>query len=119
MSNKEQSELNTLGKASCVKFTAQEYRQIKKIQQATGDSIPAILKTAVFKGVKDFKPLMDRESADQILKELKRIGNNINQISRHLNAGFGYESCRGFPEICDHLRSIRNIIVVKSGINQR
>lgn len=119
MTEKVQLTINNIGKASCVKFSPQEYNQIQKVQKTTGESIPTLLKSAFFKCVTDFRPLMDRESASNILRELKRIGNNINQITKHLNAGFGFEACRGFPEICEELRNIRKIIVDKSGINQR
>ena len=119
MDQQEQLEPPTIGGSSHVRFTAQEFKQIKKVQHTTGETIPTLLKSAFFKCVTDFRPLMDRESAMEVLRELKRIGNNINQITRHLNAGFGFESYKGFPGICDELSRKRKTIVDKSGISKR
>ena len=43
----------------------------------------------------------------QVLRELHAIGNNVNQLARHANAG-GYVSGRALNEVRDELRAILN-----------
>jgi hypothetical protein len=73
--------------SSHVRFTEIEYKRILKIQQTTGRSIPDLLKTALLDRVDLERPLYDREHADRIITELKRIGNNVNQIAHKINSG--------------------------------
>ena len=102
------------GHATCVKFTEKEFIQIKKVQLCTGETLPKLLKAAFFEKVTDFRPLMDRDMARAILKELRRSTDDLNHIRRELDKGFGYEFVKGFPEIADRLGEMRSFLVEQS-----
>lgn len=70
-----------------VRFTEIEYKRIDKMRQSLGLSIPDILKKNTFSRFDLESPLYTREDADRVIVELKRIGNNLNQIARKINAG--------------------------------
>ena len=95
------------------------FERIKKVQSLTGESAPVVLKNAFINNVTKIETFLTREEAREYLTELRRIGNNINQIAKHLNAGFGYEACRDFPEVYQELKALRDIFMVKSGVDKR
>lgn len=73
-------------KRTTVRFTDDEYERITEEARLSGESIPGILKTSHFSG-KKLKLLFDKEDAHTLCSELRRIGNNVNQIARRVNSG--------------------------------
>ena len=69
-----------------VRFTEDEYRKIQKAQNLTGLSIPVLLKKAFFLG-KNPHVLLPEEERKAWFGELRKWGNNLNQIARKLNSG--------------------------------
>lgn len=68
-----------------VRLTEAESAQLEKLSAYSGLQASEVIREAVFKNrIPQAKlPVLDQ----QTYVELKRIGNNINQIARHLNAG--------------------------------
>lgn len=69
-----------------VRLDAGQYDRLTKLCGKTGLSASEVLRAAL-----DGVPLRERPSADmgKLYTEINRIGNNINQIARKMNAGFG------------------------------
>ena len=96
-------------KRANVRFNEEEYERLVSDACVTGKSIPVLLKDEYFKGPRTV-PLMGSEDQRATLAELRRIGNNINQIARHLNAGFGDSCIIEFSEIRDTLYNLRRFV---------
>ena len=74
------------GGSSHVRMSSSEYEQIKKDSEASGQSIPDLLREAYF-SQPPRRVLVNKNDLDILRKDLNRIGNNLNQITRKLNAG--------------------------------
>lgn len=97
-------------KSVCVKLTEDEYAKLSEMKSLTCKSIPSILRDAFFQdGVR--KPTFNAKDAAKIVTELKRIGNNVNQIAKNLNAGFRAGWHNIFEECADDLAKMRMEIV--------
>ncbi len=69
-----------------IKFrvTQEEYERLEQMAETLNTSVPMLAKDAAQK--KRIKaPLIDRQGAIEIAKELRAIGTNINQITRAVN----------------------------------
>jgi hypothetical protein len=72
---------------SLVRFTAEQYLNIKSDAITLGRSIPQLLRDAYFDG-RVVSPLLAAADAERLMRAINRIGNNINQIAKHINSGF-------------------------------
>lgn len=99
------------GPCSLVRFSAAQYERIKNDAINLGKSIPRLLRTAYFEGGV-VSPIFSAADADRIMAALNRIGNNVNQIAKHLNSGFreGFEPL--LEDVVTHLSAIRSTVVV-------
>jgi len=69
---------------TCVRFTDEEYSQISRNKEDFGLSIPHLLKRSYFsRGKLQF--LMNVNVAKSITIQLRKIGNNLNQIAKIAN----------------------------------
>lgn len=102
-----------------VRMTTEEYQKVKELSETLGVSIAEIFRSKVFRG--EF-PKLKRERLDKIcnhlpalIKEVNRIGVNINQIARYCNRGrvVDYQVLRQLEEINEELSSLL-LLVVKS-----
>lgn len=98
--------------SSHVRFTQNELRRLEKMQKATGLSIPDILKKNTFNRVDLERPLYEREHAEKIMTELKRIGNNLNQIARQINTGLMTGWSQSFNSLTRAFVDLRHLIAV-------
>lgn len=103
--------IESLGKdiSSHVRLSESEYQRITKEQKITGKSIPWLLKNAYFKGPL-CALLMGVEEQRALLVELRRIGNNINQIAKKINSGFREGWNDEFNQIRHELSIVRQYI---------
>jgi len=76
-----------VGTALCVRIDATEHQRIKKMIAATGMSGPELFRRALFCRMDLERPLLTPEQAKNFETELKRQGNNINQIAKKINMG--------------------------------
>lgn len=72
-----------------IRFTVQEYQRLTALCQKSGLSVSEVVRS-VLSGVE----LRERPPDDlrKLYTEINRIGNNINQIARKINAGLGTRS---------------------------
>lgn len=63
-----------------------EYQRLEQMATSVGMSVPTFCKKKA-QGARMKPPAVDREVALEIVKELRRIGGNVNQIAKHLNQG--------------------------------
>ena len=82
------------------------------MQQTTGVSLPDLLKKALFDRMDLERPLYDREHADRIITELKRIGNNLNQIAKQINSGLMTGWSQAFSALTRAFVDLRHLIAV-------
>ena len=104
--------------ATCVRFTESEYKRIQKMKQALGLSIPDILKQNTFSRLDLENPLFSREEADRFLAELKRIGNNVNQVAQKINSGLMSGWSQSFNGFRTDLLNLRIQLGVNRGLRQ-
>ncbi len=96
-------------RATCVKFTETEYERIQKASHILGETIPQILKSSFFKGP-EISVLLTNEDAKSIMSQLQKIGTNVNQIAKHLNAGIREGFNDGLNQAVEQLKIIRQYI---------
>ncbi len=102
--------------ASCVRFNEREYNRILKMKSALGLSIPDILKQNTFNRFDLESPLYTREDADRIIAELKRIGNNLNQIAHKINTGLMNGWNQSFNAMYVEIINLRKQMGINRGI---
>lgn len=98
--------------SSHVRFSETELIRIQTMQQVTGLSIPDLLKKAVFKRHDLERPLFSKEDADRIMSELRRQGNNINQIAKQINSGLMAGWSQSFNSLVKGYVDLRHMISV-------
>ena len=80
------SENRKRDKPVLIRLSTSEYEKIQAKADRAQISVPAFLRELALK--QEVKaPLVDREGALEIAKQLKAIGNNVNQIAYALNRG--------------------------------
>lgn len=83
--------------ARYVRFTPEEYAQLVEDEKRADRSVQDLLKNAYFKQGRVII-LMSDSDKDQVIAQIRRIGNNVNQIAKRINSGFQ----EGFtPEIAE------------------
>lgn len=72
-----------------IKFRVSDHEFERLTQMAEGlkMSVPAFCK-AKAQGAKVRSPLIDREGAHELARQLRAIGNNVNQLTRRANEGY-------------------------------
>lgn len=98
-----------------VRFTAKEYEQIEKAQRETGLSIPDLLKKAYFKHAHLFRPLLTKEQVENIMVELRRQGNNLNQLTKQVNSGLRSGWNQPFNALAKGYVDLRHKLSVNNG----
>jgi len=69
-----------------VRFTEEEYARLKEEVSLSGLSIPRLLKDAHFRR-QPLKLFLSPEDRKAAFSEIRRIGNNVNQIAKRVNSG--------------------------------
>ncbi len=70
-----------------VRMNPVEFKRLQKMIKATGISAPELFRRALFDRMDLERPLFTPEQAREFGVELKRQGNNINQIAKQINSG--------------------------------
>jgi|GEM_PF-2092362 len=92
-----------------VRFTEKEWTQIQNDMDVTGRSTPELLKHRYFKHP-PFTTLMAPEMQQTVLMELRRIGNNFNQVAKVLNSGFREGWNNSLIQVRDDLAALRRYV---------
>lgn len=101
--------------SSHVRFTEKELLIVQRMQRETGLSVPDLLKKALFRRVDLVRPLLSKDDVERIMVELRRQGNNINQIAKQLNSGLSQGWNQSFNSLVSAYVSIRHMISVNNG----
>ena len=104
--------LRRSGLSSHVRFSEQEYARLQKMKATTGLSIPDLLKKALFNRMDLERPLLSPDDVARIMEELRRQGNNINQIAKQINSGLLKGWNQSFNALVRSYQDIRHIISV-------
>jgi hypothetical protein len=102
---------------SHLRFSVEEYARLVEDAKVYGDSIPNLIKSVYF-NKKLPQPAMSKDDADRVLAALNRIGNNVNQIARQLNAGFREGFAPQVAEMAEALRAIKTFVLGFRGNGQ-
>jgi Bacterial mobilisation protein (MobC) len=98
-----------------VRFSESEYDRIREESRIIGESIPSLLKQAYFKR-KPVTVLLDATDRRAVFAELRRIGNNANQIAKRVNTGFFEDWHPEFQIVASHLVMLERYLVGKYGV---
>jgi hypothetical protein len=98
-------------KRTTVRFTDEEFSRITEEAKLSGLSIPNLLKKSHFKR-KKLQLLLSDVDRHFFCTEIRRIGNNVNQIARRVNSG----ALEGwFSELLDVARKISELHQMAAG----
>jgi len=86
------------------RVTPDEYERLNKMANKFNQSVPAFCKERSLKA-KVKSPKIDKQGALKFASELRRIGNNVNQIAKVLNSGEN----ANMDEIRDIKKELRSI----------
>ena len=109
MKKKKQLEMDIQKKVLCLSLNSLEYEKLSKEAEETGKNIQTLIRDYL-KEKKNIKPVMRPDEAKSIVTELKRIGNNVNQIARHLNSGFRKDWHDSFEQCAEDLNLLRTTV---------
>jgi hypothetical protein len=98
-----------------VRFSENEFERIRQESQLLGESIPTLLKQTYFKR-RPVKVLLDATDRKAVFAELRRIGNNANQIAKRVNTGFFEDWHPEFQIVASHLVMLERYLVGKYGV---
>lgn len=87
-------------KACYIRLSDSQYDQIKRDSLKCGKSVPDLMKEAYFQG-ESLTILMADSDKHYLFTQIQRMGNNINQIAKKVNAGFAF----GFEQDLEFVRS--------------
>lgn len=108
MSKDNQQNLKIPSKAICLKLSIDEYNRLDEISKERGENIQTLIRKSVL-GDSNLRPLMASGDAKNHLSEIKRIGNNFNQIARKLNSGFRRDWYDSFEKCADNLDKLTQV----------
>ncbi len=115
MKTKGKSKINQSG-MSCVRMSPTEYQQIQKESEASGKSIPKLLRDSYF-GKPPVRVLMNQKDVAILRKDLSRIGNNLNQIARKLNAGLMHGWSDSLDLVLEQFKTLTDQIYYGYGVH--
>jgi hypothetical protein len=95
-----------------VRYTAEQYARLKRMMDSTGMSAPDLLKDALFKRTDLERPYISPEVAGWMLSELRRAGNNLNQIARGINSGIRHGWSPALNGVTQIYASVRHALSV-------
>jgi hypothetical protein len=101
-----------------VRLNDGEREKLNELSSRSGLALGAFMRAAAFgdSGPRaQRRPPADHAALRQILGHCGRIGNNLNQIAKHLNAG-GQANMRELKEALAIYREIRNAIMAALGM---
>lgn len=77
---------NSKERRANIRFEEEEYIRVCSDAKIYGETIPGVMKAVYFERLPP-DPKFSKDDAIRIVAAINRVGNNINQIARHLNGG--------------------------------
>jgi len=92
-----------------IRLSETEYKQAENLSRTLGRSIPQLFKSALFEGPIP-SPLLSNDDAKSLMGQLQRIGNNVNQIAKHLNSGIREGFHKELNDVNEQIKVLRQYI---------
>lgn len=105
----EKQKINRSRNVVYVRLTDQEFTRLVTDASNHNNTLPTQMKEGYFNGLPS-KLLFTREDADRIRGEIRRIGNNVNQIARAINSGVQEGWNSAFIEFQEAFKALENLI---------
>lgn len=86
--------------------------RIDKMKLVTGKSAPQLLLESLLDRAGLERPLFMRSDADELLLELRRHGNNLNQIGKKVNSGIRHGWNKSFDSLMTAYRVLEHKLTV-------
>ena len=102
-------------KTTCVALTPEEFERITEESKKTKASIPELLRMAYFNRLPT-RVLMNKKDVVILRKDLNRIGNNLNQITKKINSGLLYGWSDTLEKISHEFSELKKEINLGYGI---
>lgn len=98
----------TRTKQVCIRLTEEEYEELKKKCDESGLGFRELLLTASERAT-----VVSRSAVSELVKQLRAVGNNINQIARAVNASGNIKEgkMQKLENELDSLQELRKIII--------
>ena len=101
-------------KRTTVRFTDAEFERIRDESRVSGISIPILLRVSFFKR-KKLKLLFDEVDRAFVCTQLRRIGNNVNQIAYKVNCGALEGWYDEFSKVTNAISEMQQMVVAAYG----
>ena len=94
-----------------IRFDEDEYIRLCNDAKIYGETVPGVLKAVYFERL-PLGPKFSKDDAIRISAAINRVGNNINQIARHLNSGGGFTALNSvLTEVAEQLSILKYFAV--------
>jgi negative regulator of replication initiation len=119
MNEKIEPNLNNEGKNSrrafYIRLSEDEYNRIQTMVETIGITAPEIFRRALLDTINFVQPLFSKQDTQQIMTELSRQGNNINQIAKRVNSGLLTGWDQSFNNMVRAYMDLRHLIASSYG----
>jgi hypothetical protein len=102
-------------KRTTVRFTDAEFERIEREAKLSGLSLPALLKRSHFRK-KALQLLFGETERHAFCADLRRIGNNVNQLARRVNSGVFEGWHKEFEEVFKKISELHQMAAGAYGI---
>jgi hypothetical protein len=102
-------------RAFYVRLSEEEFNSIQKVSESIGLTVPEIFRRSYFEAINYVQPLFSKQDAKDLMTELSRQGNNINQIAKKVNGGFATGWDQAFNNMVRAYMDLRHLIGSKYG----
>lgn len=107
----------TVGSSSHVRMSPKEYKRIKRDSELSRKSIPELLRESYFSKPPG-KVLVNKNDLEILRKDLSRIGNNLNQIAKRVNAGLMHGWSDTLDLVLEQFKTLTNQIHYGYGLHK-
>lgn len=109
MESDENQKKKKKGAQVLVRLSPEEQAHIEKLEGSFGGSVQKIFRKVIM-GLSIPTVVLHPETARALLSQVNRIGNNINQISKHMNQGSSRGWYTEFEEAAAELKAIGELL---------
>jgi hypothetical protein len=98
-----------------IRFDEEEYLQVCSDAKVYGETVPGVMKSVYFDRLPP-SPKFTKDDAIRIVMAINRVGNNVNQIARHLNSGGSLPTVSSvLTDVSEQLRILKYFAVGADG----
>jgi len=105
---------NSKERRANIRFDEAEYLQLCNDAKIYGETVPGVLKAVYFERLPT-APKFTKDDAIRIVTAINRVGNNVNQIARHLNSGGHSAVIPVLTDVTEQLRILKYFAVGADG----